>query len=189
MDIPSNRPTEMVSGTPGGGCAGKGDMIMTYARTLLILTLGIVAAPTAASNYVVVRREILVERPADTVWQRIGSYCAIGEWLKVKCAIIAGNGGVGTVRQLNGATIEPMVGSTPLSYTYAQTFGNMAAFNYHGTLAVEPVGARRARIVYTVIYDAASLPTEAIRKAQFDRVSARFQGAIETMKELAEAQK
>ena len=189
MDISPNHPTIMVSGMPGGCRTGKGEMIMTYARTLLILALGVVAAPTAASNYVVVRREILVERPADTVWQRVGSYCAIGEWLKVKCAIIAGNGGVGTVRQLNGATIEPMVGSTPLSYTYAQTFGNMAALNYHGTLAVEPVGARRARIVYTLVYDAASLPTEAARKAQSDRIGARFQSAIETMKELAEAQK
>jgi hypothetical protein len=173
---------------PGGCRTEKGEIVLN-ARTLLILALGMVAAPAAASNYVVVRREILVERPADAVWQRIGSYCAIGEWLKLKCAIVAGNGGVGTVRQLNGTTIEPMVGSTPLSYTYAQTTGGMAAFNYHGTLAVEPVGTRRARIVYTLVYDAASIPTEDTRKAQFDRISARFQGAIETMKELAEAQK
>ncbi|MEN2789511.1 SRPBCC family protein [Sphingomonas oligophenolica] len=162
---------------------------MMNSRCLLVLTLGMVAAPVAASNYVVVRREILVERPAESVWQRIGSYCAIGEWLKVKCTIVAGNGGVGTVRQLNGVTIEPMVGSTALSYTYAQTAGTMAALNYHGTLAVEPVGARRSRIVYTLVYDAASMTTEQLRKAQFDRISARFQGAIETMKELAEAQK
>ena len=166
---------------------------MKIARILLApcftLALGLAVSPAAASNYVVVRREILVERPADAVWQRIGSYCAIGEWLKLKCTIIAGNGGVGTVRQLDGTTIEPMVGSTQLSYTYAQTVGNMAARNYHGTLAVEPVGTRRARIVYTLIYDAASLTTEDARKAQFDRISARFQGAIETMKELAEAQK
>ena len=172
---------------------GWGKTTMNIARILLApcftLALGLAISPASASNYVVVRREILVERPADTVWQRIGSYCAISEWLKVKCTIIAGNGGVGTVRQLNGITLEPMVGSTPLSYTYDQTTGNMAALNYHGTLAVEPVGARRSRIVYTLVYDAGSISSEATRKAQFDRISARFQGAIETMKELAEAQK
>ena len=165
---------------------------MRIAHSLLslgLLALGLAASPAAASDYVVVRREILVDRPADAVWLRIGGFCAIGEWLKVKCEIIAGKGGVGTVRQLNGTTIEPMVGSTPLSYTYWQTAGGMAAFAYHGTLAVEWVGPKKSRIVYTLVYDAALMSSDDVRRAQYTRISSRFQGAIETMKALAEARK
>ena len=162
---------------------------MTIARSLLALALVLVAAPVGASNYTVIRKEILVDRAADAVWQRVGGFCAIGEWLKVKCEIIAGKGGVGTVRQLNGTTIEPMVGATPLSYTYGQTAGGMATFAYHGTLAVEPVGPKTSRIVYTLVYDAALMSSDDVRRAQYTRMSTRFQGAIETMKALAEARK
>ncbi len=82
-----------------------------------------------------------------------------------------------------------MVASTAHSYTYGQTAGGMASFAYNGTLAVEPAGTGKSRIVYTLIYDAALMPSDEVRKAQFDRINPRFQGAIETMKALAEAEK
>ena len=167
----------------------SGGKIMRIARAMFALALALAASPAAASDYVVIRKEILVDRPADAVWLRVGGFCAIAEWLKVKCEIIGGRGGVGTVRQLNGSTIEPMVGSTPLSYTYAQTAGGMAGFDYHGTLAVEWAGPKRSRIVYTLVYDAALMSSEDVRRAQYTRISTRFQGAIETMKALAEARK
>jgi hypothetical protein len=65
----------------------------------------------------------------------------------------------------------------------------MAPFAYHGTLAVEPVGPKTSRIVYTLIYDAALMSSNDVRRAQYTRISTRFQGAIETMKALAEARK
>jgi hypothetical protein len=137
----------------------------------------------------VIRKEILVDRSADAVWKRVGGYCAIAEWLKVKCEIVSGAGDVGTIRRLNDATLEPMVASTAHSYTYSQTAGGMTSFAYNGTLAVEPAGTGKSRIVYTLIYDAALMPSDEVRKAQFDRINPRFQGAIETMKALAEAEK
>jgi hypothetical protein len=159
------------------------------ARALIALTLTAAATPAMASDYVVIHKEIIVERPADAVWKRVGDYCAIGEWLKMKCELVSGTGDVGSVRQLNGTTLEPMIGRTDHSYTYGQTAGGMAAFAYHGTLAVEPVDKKRSKIVYTLIYDAALMPSDEVRKAQLDRVGPRFQGAIETMKALAEAEK
>jgi hypothetical protein len=147
----------------------------------------VVAMPASAADYVVIRKEIKVDRAADTVWQRIGGFCAIGEWLKLTCEMTAGKGDVGSVRRLNGEIVEPMVGRTARSYTYGQTSGAMAGFDYHGTLAVEPAGPQRARILYTIVYDAALMPSDAVRKAQFDRIGPRFQGAVEAMKTLAEA--
>lgn len=145
------------------------------------------SAPAVASDYVLIRKEILVDRPADVVWSRVGGFCAIADWLKMTCDLIAGSGDVGSVRRLNGEIEEPMVGRTARSYTYGQTKGAMAGFDYHGTLAVEPEGAARTRIVYTITYDAARMPSDAVRKAQFERIGPRFQGAIEAMKLLVEA--
>ena len=159
------------------------------ARAALASALIIASTPAAASDYIVIRKEILVDRSADAVWKRVGSYCAIAEWLKLKCEIVTGTGDVGTIRRLNDVTLEPMVASTPHSYTYSQTAGGMASFAYNGTLAVEPAGTGKSRIVYTLIYDAALMPSDEVRKAQFDRINPRFQGAIETMKALAEAEK
>lgn len=157
------------------------------ARTLTALLLIAPATPAVVADYVVIRKEILVDRPADAVWQRVGDYCAIGAWMKLKCEIVSGAGDVGTVRRLNDITVEPMIARTPYSYTYGQTAGGMADFAYHGTLAVEPAGAKQSRIVYTLIYDAALMPSDEVRKAQFERIGPRFQSAIETMKAMAEA--
>jgi hypothetical protein len=161
---------------------------MTMRRWMLAGLVLIGAVPASAADYVVVRKQIAVERPAETVWRRVGGFCAIADWLKLRCELVSGSGDVGSVRRLNGELEEPMFGRTPLSYTYGQTKGAMAGFDYHGTLAVEPAGPARARIVYTIVYDAALMPSDAVRKAQFERIGPRFQGAVEAMKKLAEAQ-
>lgn len=158
-----------------------------FQRALLGCCLAATAMPVAAADYIVIRREIEVERPADLVWARVGDYCGITEWLKLSCAIVSGQGDVGTVRTLNNETIEPMVAKTARSYTYGQTVGGMANYAYNGTLAVEPIGEKRAKIVYTLIYDADLMPSDEVRKAQFERISTRFQGAVESMKAIAEA--
>lgn len=159
-----------------------------FARVLLAACLAATAIPATAADYITIRREAEVDRPADVVWKRVGAnYCSISEWLGMTCEIISGQGDVGTVRKLNGETIEPMVAKTPHSYTYGQTAGGMAKFAYNGTLAVEPLGAKRSKIIYTLIYDADLMPSDEARKAQFDRLNPRFQGAVDKMKALAEA--
>ena len=161
----------------------------TAAKIAATVALLAGASPAAAADYVVIRKEILVARPAEAVWRRIGDFCAIGEWMQRKCDYLSGSGDVGTIRVLDGATQEPMIARTGHSYTYGQIRGGMSGFAYNGTLAVEAAGPRRSTIVYTLIYDAALMPSDEARKAQFDRIGPRFQTAIETMKRLAEAGK
>ena len=144
-------------------------------------------APAVAEDFVTIRHEVVVERSADAVWQRIGDYCAIRDWMKVSCEYAVGKGDVGTVRLINNrATAEPMVAKTAHSYTYWQTQGNMAAASFHGTLAVEPDGAGRSRLSYTLFYDQSALPSDAVRRSEHDRLDKRFQGLLEVMKGLAE---
>lgn len=154
---------------------------------LAILIAAAGAGPIAAADYVTIRREVEVDRPVDRVWARIGGYCAISAWLKVTCELIAGNGDVGSVRRLNGSTIEPMVARTPHSYTYWQSEGAMGAAHFHGTLLAEPSGRGRTRLSYTLFYDQAQLPSDAVRAAERKRLDTRFVEPLNAMKRLAEA--
>ena len=160
---------------------------MAFIRMFAAVALAATAVPAIASDYTVIRKEVAVDRPADAVWKRVGDFCAIGEWMQRKCAYTSGSGDVGTVRQLDGATDEPMVAKTAHSYTYGQIKGGMATFAYNGTLAVEPVDAKRSRLIYTIVYDAALMPSDEVRKAQAERIGPRFEAALQTMKKLAEA--
>jgi hypothetical protein len=162
---------------------------MGFCRSSLMvaMVLACMGSVARAADYVVITREATVNRPAADVWKRVGGYCAIAEWLKVECKMTSGTGSVGSVRELNGATVEVMVAETPLSYTYWQTTGNMAPTKYHGTLAVESTGKGTSKLIYTLFYDASAMASDAVRASEHERLSTRFQGAIDTMKGLAEA--
>jgi hypothetical protein len=144
-----------------------------------------VAAPAAAADYTTIDLSIGVNRPAATVWAKVGGYCAIADWLKVTCVLTSGTGEVGTMRHLNGTIDELLVGKTPLSYTYTQPASPIL---YHGTLEVRPIDAGHSEIHYNLMYDQAPLATPEAQDANRKSRAARFQTAIETMKAMAEAQ-
>jgi hypothetical protein len=151
------------------------------------LLFTIAAVPAFAADFVVIRETLDVARPVDVAWQRVGGFCAIGDWLKVSCDYATGSGDVGTMRRLvSGTIVEVMVARTPYSYTYLQTDGTMAATRYHGTLAAEAAGAR-TRLVYTLVYDQSALASDALRASEHARLEARFGGALAAMKSLIEA--
>ena len=148
---------------------------------------------SVSPNYVTIAMEITVNQPAARVWDRVGKYCDIGEWLQIgDCIIRSGTGEIGTVRSVGE---EVMVGKTPLSYTYAQTVGFQARgaganrpYNlYHGTLEARPINATSSKLVYTLIYDDSMVPGgEAAKKADMDRRRTTFERALANMKVLAE---
>ena len=157
---------------------------LTAAMGIAALT----ALPAQADEFTVVRREIVVAKPAAEVWAKVGAdYCAISVWLDMTCAITEGDGGIGATRRLNGATDEVMVANSPMSYTYLQTVGARAHYNYHGTLSVEPgPSAGSSKIVYTLVYDQGGMDAKT-RNDTRTGLETRFQGAVESMKKLAEA--
>ena len=157
-------------------------------RTAVALLIAVAGAGVAqAADYVTIRRTADVAGTPDAVWARIGDYCTIAKMLDMTCRYAEGSGDVGTVRNLNdGAVMEPMVGGTAHSYTYGQIVGGMKDFDYHGTLAAEPAGRGRTRIVYTIVYDAARMASDEARAAQHVRLEGRFQGAVDRAKLIAE---
>lgn len=147
------------------------------------------AAPvsTAVANptYTSIPMEITVNRPAAEVWQRVGKYCDIGEWLQVACTITQGKDGeFGAVRSIGN---EILVGKTELSYTYTQPVREGRPYDlYHGTLEARPVTATTSKLVYTLVYDNSILADDAAREADKTRRRTTFERALNNMKILAE---
>ncbi|WP_293976521.1 SRPBCC family protein [Sphingomonas sp.] len=162
--------------------------LLPIAPLAIALVTGLVAAsPVAAADYVTIVQTNIVDRPVDAVWAKIGGYCAIADWLKVTCELTSGTGEVGTVRRLNGTTVEPMVAKTATSYAYWQSAGTMTPYQYHGSLVAEPAGKGRTKLIYTLFYDASLMPSDAVRESEHKRLEGRFGGALAEMKRLAEA--
>lgn len=160
---------------------------MRAGAAVLFALASVASVPATAADYVMIRNDIVVAAPVDRVWARIGGYCAIAAWLKVTCEMVAGDGDVGSVRRLNGTTLEPMVARTPHSYTYWQSQGAMGAAQFHGTLLAESIDSGRTRLSYTLFYDQALLASDAVRASERHRLDTRFVAPLGEMKRIAEA--
>lgn len=139
------------------------------------------------ANYVTVNLDIEISKPVAAVWQRIGKYCDIGEWLNIPggCKMLSGKeGDVGAVRSVAD---EIMVAKTQYSYTYTQPVREGVPYNlYHGTLEARAIDETNTRLIYTLVYDDSLLETEEAKKGQIDRLNAIFTRALGNMKKLAE---
>jgi len=164
------------------------------ANTLKIL--GAVGALALSSNalaqpeYVRIEMEIDVAKPAAEVWAEVGGYCDISVWFNgLDCEITSGDGGMGTVRVLAGGRVtEILVAKTDLSYGYTQPAVEGRFYDlYHGFMEAKPVTATTSKIFYTLMLDVSNLPDQAAKDADMQRRRNMFEGALRTMKELAEA--
>ena len=148
--------------------------------------LGLLAGPAFAADYASFSLTTDVNATPEKTWSRIGDFCAIKDWLGTTCSLTAGSGDVGTIRVLNnGSVTEMMVAKTPYSYTYMQPLN--PANLYHGTLAVEPDGSGKSRIIYTFIYDQDPLGDAAAKAANRKQRTDRFNTALAKMKAMAES--
>ncbi len=142
-------------------------------------------------QYAAIDESIIVNAPVDKVWQRVGKFCDITEWMNSPewedCKYLQGDGGWGSVRSI---VSEVLVGQTQYSYTYAQpprkdTFYNLA----HGTLAAEAVTPATTRLEYTMLRDVSILPDDAARKQDEEGRRVRVTAWLKNMKVLAEGGK
>jgi hypothetical protein len=138
------------------------------------------------TEFAVVACSVDVQRPVDEAWSEIGDFADAGRFLNVVSKLVSGNGQLGSVRMVGNAILEVMAGSTSHSYTYAQVQGPMAAFSYHGCVALSASDSASCRLTYTLIYDQ-TMMDQARRVSEFERVSMRFSNAARAMKLAAEA--
>ena len=162
-------------------------------NVMMLALLGSLAlagsARAADPQYTTIKMEIDVARPAAAVWARVGGYCDITKWLdNIECVIKSGDGGIGTVRVLGGGRVtEILVGKTDLSYGYTQPVRDGQFYNlYHGFLEAKPVTAQTSKLLYTLMYDISDKADAAARQADMAQRRTRFEGALKTMKMLAE---
>jgi len=143
------------------------------------------ASMVGAADYTSLILEKPVERSAETVWAKVGPYCAIKEWLKTTCEYASGSGGIGSVRIVAGQYREVLVGRTEHSYTYA--FSEPNPTMYHGTLSVVPMGKEKSKLVYIVFWDQENLRTPEAKAKEKASNSKTFSDALDNMKQMAEA--
>jgi hypothetical protein len=176
------------NGEPRNG-EPKGNNKMKRSLTALAALTLTSSALAAGPEYQTIRMEIDVAKPAKDVWAKVGGYCDIATWLKVDCVITSGDGGFGTVRVLaNGRVTEILIAQTDLSYGYTQPVREGQFYNlYHGFMEAKPVSATTSKIVYTLVYDISDKADQAAKDADVAQRRTRFEGALKTMKELAEA--
>jgi hypothetical protein len=156
-----------------------------------LLALGAMAfASTALAEpeYVTIKMEIDIARPAAEVWAKVGGYCDISKWLEVDSAVTSGDGGMGTVRVLaGGRVVEILVAQTDLSYGYTQPAQEAQFYNlYHGFMEAKPVSATASKMLYTLVYDVSDKADQAAKDADIARRRTMFETALSNMKRLAE---
>jgi hypothetical protein len=145
------------------------------------------APAAAAADYAVLHLNVSVDAPVDVVWKKVGGYCDIAAWMKVKCDLTSGSGDVGTIRHLTfGARgiDEIMVAKTAHSYTYTQPNTTIL---YHGTLEVVPNGKGHSKLLYNLIWDQAPDGSDEAKAKDRDGRTKAFNGALQNMKAIAEA--
>jgi hypothetical protein len=138
------------------------------------------------TSFAVVVNSLLVNSPIGDTWNAIGNFADAGRFLNVPSKLVSGNGLIGSVRMVGDGILEVMAGSGAHSYTYAQVRGPMAAFLYHGCVALSSSDSGSCRLTYTLIYDQTTMEG-ARRMSEFERLSARFSAAAQAMKIAAEA--
>ena len=158
-------------------------------KSLLVLASVVFAAGAAAQEYVTIDMEIDINKPADEVWEKVGDYCSISEWLGLDCEITSGDGGMGSVRALlGGRIIEIMVAQTELSYGYTQPAVEGEFYNlYHGFMEARPVTATTSKMLYTLTYNVSNLADQVAKDADIERRRGMFTNALGAMKQMAEA--
>lgn len=154
------------------------------------LALGFAGAAEAAPppEYRTIHMEIDVAKPAAEAWAKVGKFCDLGTWMKVKCELTSGSGDVGTVRRIADRIDEVLVGKTDLSYGYTQPAVEGKPYNlYHGFLEAKPVSKKTSKLVYTLMYDVATLADAEAKDKDVAGRKTRFEAALKEMKTIAEA--
>ena len=72
----------------------------------------LMTAPAFAADYVSYSVTTVVNATPKKTWSKIGGFCAIRDWLGFSCKITTGEGGVGTVRELNNGQITVVMSTS-----------------------------------------------------------------------------
>ena len=142
----------------------RGAAAALFAAVMFVASL----SPALAADIEVIHGEATVQvAPADA-WARVGGFCDLADFLSlvVSCEIIAGDGGIGSVRRLklgNDEVVEePMVAMGPMHYTYSMTAGFLAGIQYHATFMVTPGAEEGTSVVsWTGVFDRDAMPDTA----------------------------
>lgn len=161
-----------------------------FLKTLSVSLLAIGSMSAMAEpEYVTVELEIDINKPAAEVWEKVGAFCAITDWMGLPCELTSGSGEIGSVRSLlNGRITEVLVAKTDLSYGYTMPPVEGQYYNlYHGFMEAKPMTATTSKMLYTLVWDVSNHADLAARDADIEGRTTTFTNALQGIKQFAEA--
>jgi mxaD protein len=150
----------------------KDKMNMTT-RILAGAAASMAAAGTFAAGALSVTREVIVDRPAETVWKLVGEFNSLDVWLPpvIKSTYTGTPTQPGAIRVLklagDASVTEKLISYENLqrSYSYAFVKSPLPVKNYVAMIQVSATVDGRARVTWTSTFDAAGAPDDQARQA------------------------
>ena len=161
-----------------------------FIKTLGVSLLAVFSfSAMAEPEYVTVNLEIDIDKPAAEVWEAVGDFCAITDWMGLPCELTEGSGEIGSVRSLlNGRITEVLIAKTDLSYGYTMPPDEGQFYNlYHGHMEAIRVTESTSKMLYTLVWDVSNHPDQAAKDADIEGRTNTFTNALQGIKAFAEA--
>jgi len=132
-----------------------------------------VAASSFAAGSLTVSREVIVDRPAATVWKLVGSFNSLDVWLPpVRGSSYTGNATQpGAIRVLdlgnNASVTEKLLsfGAAEHRYSYAFLSSPLPVKNYVATIELSAAGEGKTRVKWSSTFDAEGAPDDKAKEA------------------------
>ena len=133
----------------------------------------VVAASSFAAGSLSVSREVVVERPAATVWKLVGSFNSLDVWLPpVRGSSFTGNATQpGAIRMLdlgnNASVTEKLLSYSGSEHRYSYAFlsSPLPVKNYVAAIELSAAGEGKTRIKWSSTFDADGAPDDKAKEA------------------------
>ena len=132
-----------------------------------------VAASSFAAGSLSVSREMVVERPAATVWKLVGSFNSLDVWLPpVRGSLFTGNATQpGAIRMLdlgnNASVTEKLLSYSGSEHRYSYAFlsSPLPVKNYVAAIELSAAGEGKTRVKWSSTFDADGAPDDKAKEA------------------------
>lgn len=143
------------------------NLVASFGFLSLFMTASLISTQAQALE---VTRDVTVNAPVETVWEKIGGWCAISEWHPAIATCVEKRDEENLRRLLTlgdgGEILERLIGENETSYSYAIEKSPLPFKNYEATISVEPDenDPEKTVIFWTSNFDADGKPDKEVQE-------------------------
>jgi hypothetical protein len=137
---------------------------------------------TSTTGKLSVEKTLVINAPADDVWEFAGGWTSIDNLAPAAIASILSNGNeVGSFRKVNlkggGIVEETMINKGETRYTYIITKSPLPVSNYRSTLAVKDLGNGKSEFIWRSVFFADGVSD----KEAIEVIAGIYEGGLEVL--------